>query len=44
MGLVYQFRTKQAAALTEQQTAAISTAAAGRVVDWGKITVFEVES
>jgi len=43
MGLVYQFRTKQAAALTEQQTAAISTATAGRVVDWGKITVFEVE-
>jgi hypothetical protein len=43
MGLVYQFRTKQAAALTEQQTAAISTAAAGRVVDWNKITEFEVK-
>ena len=39
MGLVYQFRTKQAAALTEQQAAVISTAA-GRVVDWGAITVF----
>jgi len=43
MGLVYQFRTKQAAALTEQQTAAISTAAADAGVDWGKITVFEEE-
>jgi hypothetical protein len=43
MGLVYQFRTKQAAALTEQQTAAISTAATGKVVDWDKITEFEVK-
>jgi hypothetical protein len=43
MGLVYQFRTKQAAALTEQQTAAISSAAAGKVIDWDKITEFEVK-
>jgi hypothetical protein len=40
MGLMYQFRTKQAASLAEQQAAVISTAAAGRVVDWGAITVF----
>jgi hypothetical protein len=44
MGLVYQFRTKQAAVLTEQQTAVISTAVAGKVVDWGKITVFKAEN
>jgi hypothetical protein len=40
MGLMYQFRTKEAASLAEQQAAVISTAAAGRVVDWGAITVF----
>ena len=40
MGLVYQVRTKQAAALTEQQTAGIATAA-GRVIDWGAVTIFE---
>jgi hypothetical protein len=42
MGLIYQLRTKEAAALTERQTAVISTAVAGKVVDWGKITEFEV--
>jgi hypothetical protein len=41
MGLVYQFRTRQAAALTEQQKDVISTTAAGRVIDWSKITVFD---
>jgi hypothetical protein len=40
MGLVYQARTKQAAAMAERQAAAISTGAAGRAIDWGKITVF----
>jgi len=40
MGLLYQFRTKESAALTEQQTTVISTAA-GTVVDWGAVTVFE---
>jgi len=40
MGLVFQLRTRQAAVLTEQQNVVISTGAAGRVVDWGKITVF----
>jgi len=41
MGLIYQFRTKEAAALAQQQTVAISTRAAGRVIDWGKITVYD---
>jgi len=41
MGLVYQLRTREAAALTEQQNVVISTTAAGRVIDWGKITVFD---
>jgi len=41
MGLIYQFRTKEAMALAQQQTAAISTTAAGRVIDWGKITIFD---
>jgi hypothetical protein len=41
MGLIYQFRTKEAEALAQQQTAAIKTTAAGRVIDWGKITVFD---
>jgi len=40
MGLVYQFRTKQAAALAEQQAIAISAVSAGKAIDWGKITVF----
>ena len=38
MGLLYQFRTKEAAAFAEKQAAAISTAAADRIIDWGKIT------
>jgi hypothetical protein len=41
MGLIYQFRTKEAEALAQRQTAALSTTAAGRVIDWGKITVFD---
>jgi hypothetical protein len=40
MGLLYQFRTKEAAILTEAQTAAISTASAGKIIDWGEITLF----
>ena len=39
MGLVYQFRTKYAAALTMQQTAAISSSS-GKVINWGKIYVY----
>ena len=42
MGLLYQFRTKQAAVLTEQQAAVISAAEA--VVDWGAITVFKEQA
>ncbi|MDR0472535.1 MAG: DUF1538 domain-containing protein [Treponema sp.] len=41
MGLVYKFRTKEAAALTEQQDAVIAGAAADKVVDWGAVTVFK---
>jgi len=41
MGLVYQFRTKYAAALTIQQTAAISAAVTGgEGINWGKIYVY----
>ena len=40
MGLVYKFRTKEAAVLTTAQDNAISTAAAGSVINWGKITVY----
>jgi hypothetical protein len=43
MGLVYQFRTKYAAALTIQQTEAISAeaiAAGGEGINWGKIYVY----
>ena len=38
MGLIYKFRTIEAAGMTKEQTAAIT--AADRVIDWGKITVF----
>jgi len=41
MGLIYKIRTKQAADMDKQQTAAISAA---RVIDWGKITVFKEEA
>jgi hypothetical protein len=41
MGVLYKLRTREVAALAEKQTAALSTGAAGRVVDWGKITIFE---
>jgi len=40
MGLLHKLRTKQAAALTEAQAAAISAVSSG-IVDWGEITVFE---
>jgi len=41
MGLIYKFGTREAEALAQLQTAAISKTAAGRVIDWGKITVFD---
>jgi hypothetical protein len=41
MGLVYQLKTLQATAIAEQQQIAIRTVAANRVIDWGKITVFD---
>ena len=44
MGIVYQIRTKQAAALTEQQTAAISAMAGGEIVDYGEITFFDEDA
>jgi hypothetical protein len=37
MGLVYKIRTREAAALVEQQAAAITAA---QVVDWGAVTVY----
>ena len=40
MGLLYQFRTKEAAALAEQQAAAFNTIAASRTIDWGAVTEF----
>ena len=43
MGLVYQYRTRQAELMTKEQTAAISTETAGEIFDWGKITVFGAE-
>jgi len=43
MGLVYQFKTKYAAALTIQQTAAIS-AASSESINWGKIYVYREEA
>jgi hypothetical protein len=42
MGLIYKIRTREAADMTKQQTAAIT--AADKVVDWGKITVFKEEA
>jgi len=39
MGLVYKLRTHEAAGMIKQQTVVIT--AADRIVDWGKITVFE---
>ena len=44
MGLVYQLRTREAAVMTEQQAAEISTVTAGSAIDWGKITVFGEEA
>ena len=41
MGIMYQLRTKQAAALAEQQAAAISAMADGEVVDYGEVTTFD---
>jgi hypothetical protein len=41
MGLLYQIKTKQTAALAEAEAAAISDGAVSGIVDWGEITVFE---
>jgi len=41
MGVLYKLRTREVAALAEEQTAALSTGAAGRVTDWGKITILD---
>ena len=41
MGLLYLLRTRQAAALAEQQAAALSAVSAGEIIDWGEITIFE---
>jgi len=40
MGLMYQLRTREAAALTDAQTAAIGATASGEIINWGAITVF----
>ncbi|HCC37534.1 MAG TPA: DUF1538 domain-containing protein [Treponema sp.] len=42
MGLVYKLRTKEAAALVEQQAAAIS--GASEIIDWGAVTVYQAGS
>jgi hypothetical protein len=39
MGLVYQFKTREAEAMTELQTQVIG--AADEIIDYGAITVFE---
>ena len=39
MGLLYKFKARQAAILTERQTAAIGMAAAGDIIDYGKIVL-----
>jgi hypothetical protein len=41
MGLLYLMRTKQAAAMAEEQAAAISAVSAGEIIDWAEVTVFE---
>jgi len=42
MGLIYKLRTREAAVMTEQQTAAIATD--DKVIDWSKIYVYKVSS
>jgi hypothetical protein len=44
MGIMYQLRTKQAAALSEQQAAAISATVDGEIVDYGEITFFDEDT
>ena len=41
MGLVYQVKTREAAILTEAETANIITVAAGEIIDWGDITIYK---
>jgi hypothetical protein len=41
MGLIYQYRNRQAVAMAHEQKAAIGIAAPGRKINWGGITVFE---
>jgi len=41
MGLIYQYRNRQATALAQKQTAAFGIAVPDRKINWGGITVFE---
>ena len=43
MGLFYQLKAKQAAALAEMQDVVISSVAAGMIIDYGKITILGEE-
>jgi hypothetical protein len=42
MGIIYQYRTRQAAAMAQEQ--AIGIAAPGKKINWGGVTVFEEEA
>ena len=44
MGLVYQLKIDKASILAEQHDAILSAATAGKVIDWGAITVFREEA
>ena len=41
MGLFYQAKSREAAALTNAEVAAISTALAGEIIDWGEIIEYK---
>jgi hypothetical protein len=43
MGLIYQYRNRQAVAMAQAQATAIGIAASGRKINWGGITVFGEE-
>jgi len=43
MGLIYQYRNRQAVEMAREQTAAIGIAASGKKINWGGITVFADE-
>jgi hypothetical protein len=40
MGLIYQYRTRQAAVMAQEQTDAIGVAATGKKINWEGVTVF----